>query len=47
MDFLPHNNDHHEATTLLLSFISLRQKKADKYNLHVKCFANKVKEVED
>jgi hypothetical protein len=47
MDFLPHNNDHREAATLLLSFISLHQKKADEYNLCVKCFANKVWEVKD
>jgi hypothetical protein len=42
LDFLPHNQDHHEASTLLLSFIALHQKKADKYNLRVKRFANKV-----
>jgi hypothetical protein len=47
LDFLPHNNDHREASTLLLSFILLYQKKADKYNLRVKRFANKVQEVED
>jgi hypothetical protein len=47
MDFLPHNNDHREACTLLLSFILLHQKKADEYNLQVKCFANKVREIED
>jgi hypothetical protein len=41
MDFLPHNNNHREASTLLLSFISLHQKKADEYNLQVKRFANR------
>jgi hypothetical protein len=47
LDFLPHNQDHREASTLLLSFIALHQKKADEYNLRVKRFANKVREVED
>jgi hypothetical protein len=47
LNFIPHNNDHCKAAMLLLSFITLYQKKADKYNLCVKRFANKVQEIED
>jgi hypothetical protein len=47
LDFTPHNNNHHKASQLLLSFIALHQKKADEYNLHVKCFTDKVHKIEE
>jgi hypothetical protein len=46
LDFTPYMDDHRKAAKLLLSFITLHQKKADKYNLCVKHFANKVCKIE-
>jgi hypothetical protein len=47
IDFIPHNDDHQKACSLLLLFNTHYQKEADAYNLEVKRFTNEVKEIED
>ena len=45
LDFVLHNQDHTEASKLLLSFHAHYKKEADKYNLDVKHFGNLVQEI--
>ena len=46
LDFVSHNQDHTEASKLLLSFHAHYKKEADQYNLDVKRFGNLVQEIE-
>jgi hypothetical protein len=46
LNFTPYTDDYCKAAKLLLLFITLYQKKADKYNLYVKCFTDKVYKIE-
>ena len=47
LDFTPHNDDHCEACKLLLSFGEHYKNEAEKYNLEVRRFADRVKEIEN